>query len=81
MFSDAEYVPKFSTVEVATHLVQDKSLVSWGTDLNVHMPWQWRLSNSLNCITCNKIASLVCNSCICEWQTANHMHETKANDI
>jgi len=38
MFSDAEYVPKFSTMEVATNLVQDKSLVSWDTVLNVHMP-------------------------------------------
>ena len=71
MFSDAEYIPEFSTMEVASHLVQDKSLVSWDMVLKVRMPWRWWLSNSLNCITCNKIASLICNSCICEWQTTN----------
>jgi hypothetical protein len=38
MFSDAEYVPKFFTMEVDAHLVQDKSLLSWDTVLNVRMP-------------------------------------------
>jgi len=38
MFSDAEYVPKFSTMEVATRFVQEKSLVLWDRGVKVHMP-------------------------------------------
>ena len=38
MFSDAKYVPKFSIMEVATHVVQEKSLVSWDTVLDVLVP-------------------------------------------
>ena len=81
MFSDAKYVPKFSIMEVATHVVQEKSLVSWDTVLDVLVPGRWWLLNSLNYVTCNKIASLVCNSFICESKTAHRVHETKANDI
>jgi len=81
MFNDAEYVPKFSTMEVATRFVQEKLLVLWDTVVKVHMPWRWWLSNRLNCVTCSKIVSLLCNRCICESQKNNHMQETKTNDI